>query len=157
MGRLGFFTFISRQLTKQPPVLKADLTGKTVLVLGANTGLGFEATKHFATMNPARLILACRSQSRGQAALDSMLQPFLLCTVFDPPPELQADTGYSKAELWLVDLADFDSVKQFADRFESDGGRLDILVENAAIAASTYKPTKDGWEASFVHPSINLN
>ncbi|KAJ7368410.1 hypothetical protein DFH08DRAFT_676159 [Mycena albidolilacea] len=133
MGRLGFFTFISRQLTKQPPVLKADLTGKTVLVLGANTGLGFEATKHFATMNPARLILACRSQSRGQAALD----------------KLQADTGYSKAELWLVDLADFDSVKQFADRFESDGGRLDILVENAAIAASTYKPTKDGWEASL--------
>jgi retinol dehydrogenase-12 len=65
-------------------------------------------------------------------------------------PELKAATGYTKAELWIIDLADFTSVKLFADRFEQDGGRLDILVENAAITASTYVATKDGWESSFV-------
>ena len=54
-----------------PPVAQADLTGKTVVVIGANTGLGYEATKHFATMNPQRLILACRSQQRGAAAVES--------------------------------------------------------------------------------------
>ncbi|KAJ7816967.1 hypothetical protein B0H14DRAFT_2843855, partial [Mycena olivaceomarginata] len=117
------------------PVVKANLTGKTVLVLGANTGLGFEATKHFASMNPGRIILACRSQNRGRAAVD----------------KLQAETGYAKGELWLVDLADFDSVKRFTDKFESDG---DILVENAAISTGTYNATKDGWETSFVHLSI---
>ncbi|KAF7369525.1 WW domain-containing oxidoreductase [Mycena venus] len=131
--RRTFWNFISDQWSKQQPVLKVDLTGKTVLVLGANTGLGFEATKHFATNNPARLILACRSQSKGQAALN----------------KLKTATGYSKAELWIVDLAEFESVKQFADRFERDGGRLDILVENAAVAAPKYEATKDGWEASL--------
>jgi short-subunit dehydrogenase involved in D-alanine esterification of teichoic acids len=69
--RLGIWAVIVSQWSKQKPVVKADLTGKTVVVLGANTGLGFEATKHFATMNPGRLILACRSQSKGQAAVDS--------------------------------------------------------------------------------------
>ncbi|KAJ7673613.1 short-chain dehydrogenase [Mycena rosella] len=125
--------FIKSQLAKPAPVVTADLTGKTVVVLGANTGLGFEATKHFAKMNPGRLILACRSETRGQAALD----------------RLKAGTGYKKAELWIVDLANFASVKQFADKFERDGGRLDILVENAAILPFKYESTKDGWESAL--------
>ncbi|KAJ6616967.1 hypothetical protein B0H10DRAFT_2434660 [Mycena sp. CBHHK59/15] len=132
--RLTLWDFIKNQFKKQPPVAKADLTGKTVVVLGANTGLGFEAAKHFATMNPGRLILACRSPNKGQAAIE----------------KLKAATGYAKAELWIIDLADFDSVKHFTDKFEKDGGRLDILVENAAIAPSDkYEPTKDGWETAL--------
>lgn len=51
------------------PVPAADLTGKTVVVTGANVGLGFEAAKHFAAMKPARLIIACRSQEKGEIAL----------------------------------------------------------------------------------------
>ncbi|KAJ7893281.1 hypothetical protein B0H13DRAFT_2037540 [Mycena leptocephala] len=131
--RRGVWDFVRDQFTTQQPVVKADLTGKTIIVLGANTGLGFEAAKHFATMNPGRLILACRNQNRGQAAVE----------------KLQAATGYMNAELWIVDLADFESVKQFADKFEQDGGRLDILVENAAIVTDKYEPTKDGWETAL--------
>lgn len=56
-----------------PPVVKVDLTGMVVVVVGANTGLGFEAAKHLAGMNPARLILACRNPSKGQEALSSAL------------------------------------------------------------------------------------
>jgi NAD(P)-dependent dehydrogenase (short-subunit alcohol dehydrogenase family) len=66
--RRGAWDFVMDQFTTQQPVVKADLTGKTIIVLRANTGLGFEAAKHFATMNPRRLILASRSQNRGQAA-----------------------------------------------------------------------------------------
>ncbi|KAJ7762987.1 hypothetical protein B0H16DRAFT_504467 [Mycena metata] len=125
---------IRDQFTPQPPVAKADLTGKTVLVVGANTGLGFEAAQHFAKMNPGLLILACRSESRGQAALE----------------KLKANTGCTTAEVWIVDLADFASVKQFCDKFErEDGRRLDILVLNAAILAEKYEPTKDGWETAL--------
>jgi NAD(P)-dependent dehydrogenase (short-subunit alcohol dehydrogenase family) len=69
--RLSFWSFVVEQWKPQPPVVKADLTDKTVIVLGANTGIGFEATKHFATMNPGRIILACRSQSKGEAAIES--------------------------------------------------------------------------------------
>ena len=60
-----------RSQVKPGPVLRADLTGKTVIVIGANTGLGFETAKHLATMNPSRLILACRSKEKGEAALQS--------------------------------------------------------------------------------------
>ncbi|KAJ7663850.1 hypothetical protein DFH06DRAFT_1087663 [Mycena polygramma] len=129
---LRILVIVADQWATQPPVVKVDLTGKTVIVLGANTGLGFEAAKHFATMNPGRLILACRSESRGQTALEN----------------LKASTGYLKAELWIIDLASFDSVKRFADKFERDGGRLDILVENAAIGRAKPELTKDGWDVS---------
>jgi NAD(P)-dependent dehydrogenase (short-subunit alcohol dehydrogenase family) len=57
-------------------------------------------------------------------------------------------TNTSVAECWIVDLADFKSISAFADRFENEGGgRLDILVENAALATKKFETTKDGWEA----------
>ena len=55
-----------------PPVEMIDLSAKTVLVVGANVGIGLEASKHFARMQPARLIIACRSESKGRAALAGM-------------------------------------------------------------------------------------
>ncbi|KAJ7284621.1 hypothetical protein C8J57DRAFT_1053099 [Mycena rebaudengoi] len=117
----------------QPPVTKADLTGKTICVLGANTGIGFEAIKHFVSMNPGRIIMACRSQARGQEAV----------------AKIKAETGYDRAELWIIDLADVASVKRFRDQFEKDGGQLDILVGNAAVEPGRYIETKDGWESTL--------
>ncbi|KAJ7792313.1 hypothetical protein B0H14DRAFT_3115225 [Mycena olivaceomarginata] len=135
--RFSLWSFIVDQRSRQPPVLKVDLTGKTVVVVGANTGLGFEATKHFATMNPGRLILA--------SAYSGLQKPKQRAG-----GELKAETGYAKPELWIVDLAKFGSVRQFADKFERDGGRLDILVENAAVALFEYSATTgDNWETSL--------
>jgi retinol dehydrogenase 12 len=68
MVKFGFSTLVWDQFTSLPPVLTADLKGKSVLVVGANAGIGFEAAKHFAHMNPARLILACRSEERANKA-----------------------------------------------------------------------------------------
>ncbi|KAG6913520.1 hypothetical protein DXG01_006207 [Tephrocybe rancida] len=133
MGQLTMFNMVREQLAASPPVPTADLTRKTVMVLGANTGLGFEASKHFALMKPRRLILACRSKERGEAAVE----------------KLEKETGYKGAELWMVDLSDFSSVTAFADKFEQDGGRLDILVENAALATKKYTKTVDGWESTM--------
>ncbi|KAJ7069400.1 hypothetical protein C8F01DRAFT_1207113 [Mycena amicta] len=136
LGPLGWLGF---QRRKPIPLveLEADLTGKTVLVLGANAGLGLEAATHFARMNPARLILACRSESRGKIAVEKI--------------KAAVDAKYHNAlELSIVDLADFASVTRFADKFESeDNTRLDILVENAAIMSYDYQSTKDGFEASL--------
>jgi len=61
--------FIQDQFWKVEPAVFADLTGKTVVVIGANVGLGFETAKHFASMNPKRLVLGCRSPEKGQAAV----------------------------------------------------------------------------------------
>ncbi|KAJ7459715.1 hypothetical protein FB451DRAFT_1563441 [Mycena latifolia] len=130
MARFTLLGFIKSQYATRPPVEKVDLTGKTVMIIGANAGLGFEAAKHFASMKPGRLILACRSQSKGQAALE----------------KLRAETRCTTAELWIVDLAEFASVKRFADKFEQDGGRLDILLANAAVILPKYERSTDGWE-----------
>lgn len=116
-----------------PPVEVADLTGKTIVVTGANTGMGLEAAKHFARMNPTRLILACRSEERGNAALST----------------IKETTGCQTAELWLLDLSKFSSVIAFANKFEVEGVKLDILVANAAVGKTVYETTSDGWEETF--------
>ncbi|KAG6877071.1 hypothetical protein C0993_010531 [Termitomyces sp. T159_Od127] len=138
MGKAGIMAFLREQLATVPPVETADLNGKTVMVIGANVGLGLEATKHFARMNPARLILACRSRSKGEAAIQ----------------KIQQETGYEAAELWIVDLSEFSSVVAFADKFEKDGGRLDILLANAAVLPGKYMSTSDGWERTQLSLSL---
>ena len=55
-----------------PPITKVDLSGKVIVVTGANTGLGYDAAKHFAGMNPKKLILACRNEEKGKQALKSV-------------------------------------------------------------------------------------
>ncbi|KAJ7810039.1 hypothetical protein B0H14DRAFT_3758461 [Mycena olivaceomarginata] len=99
--KLTVWKAMKGQFNKLPPVAKADLTGKTVVVIGANTGLGFESVKHFAGMNPGRL------------------------HCLQKPDE------------------------DFADKFDKDGGRLDILVENAGVTRPKYEATTDGWETSL--------
>jgi len=119
---------------------KADLRGKTVIVVGSNTGLGFETAKHLASMmidsegTKGRLILACRSVERGNDALEA----------------IKTSTGFSGCEVWRVDLTTFASVKGFADKFEKDGGGcLDLLVVNSAISTFDYVRTEDGWESTL--------
>ncbi|KAH9177633.1 hypothetical protein EDB89DRAFT_2218277 [Lactarius sanguifluus] len=129
MGQLTFLNFVGDQLWKVHPVVHVDLSGKTVVVVGANVGLGFEAAKHFASMNPKRLVLGCRSQEKGQAAVQA----------------IQA-IGFKNAELALVDLSRFASVSAFADAFIRDGSQIDILVYNAGVASPNYVSTSDDWE-----------
>ncbi|KAF9526085.1 short-chain dehydrogenase [Crepidotus variabilis] len=141
--QISFLQFIRNQLATVPPVTTQDLTGKTVVVVGANAGIGYEATKHFAKMNPGRLVLACRSKARGEEALEKIKQ----------------ETGYTTAELRLVDLTSFESVNTFAAAFNKEVDRLDILLLNAAILPQVEIPTtKDGWEMSFqtnhISPSL---
>ncbi|PBK67947.1 short-chain dehydrogenase [Armillaria solidipes] len=123
---------IADQTRPMPAVVTADLSGKTLVLIGANAGLGFEAAKHFARMNPARLVLTARDEAKGKQAL----------------AQIQNDTGYSKAELWIIDLADFNSVIAFADKAERELDRLDILVESAGMMTWKYEQV-DGWERTL--------
>lgn len=84
----------------------------------SSIGLGLEAARHIARMNPALLILACRSVERGQEAVRDILS---------------TTRSKSRIECWQLDLADFSSVQSFAKRLQGkDGnGRLDVMLENA--------------------------
>jgi hypothetical protein len=145
-----FSTFVRDQLWKVDPVVRVDLTGKTVVIVGANVGLGFEAAKHFASMNPKRLVLACRSQEKGQAAVQGKSGQMGLLRNFNSPSlglAVQKATGFKNAELALVDLSKFASVSAFADAFIRDGvSQIDILVYNAGVMGQSYGSTGDGWE-----------
>jgi retinol dehydrogenase 12 len=61
--------------TPQPRVVTADLTGKVVAIVGANIGLGFEASKHVALVNPC---LGVRTKERGNEAIRSEFNFFNL-------------------------------------------------------------------------------
>ncbi|KAH9479740.1 Short-chain dehydrogenase/reductase phmF [Psilocybe cubensis] len=127
-----FFDFVRAQWTTIPPVQKQDLSGKTVIVTGGNTGIGLEVVRNFARMNPAKLILTSRSQKRGE----------------EVAAQIRGETGCASVEAWALELAEFASVRAFCDKFERECDRLDILVENAGIATVNPDFTKDGWELS---------
>ena len=60
---------------------------------------------------------------------------------------MKSETGYESAELWIIDLARISSVVDFAERFEKEGGRIDILLLNAATGvAPGQQLTADGYE-----------
>ena len=145
-------SFVVDQWSTVPAVENVDLTGKTVVIVGANAGIGFEAAKHVARMNPAKLILACRSESKGVAAVSGEFPPSALfpCSCLQ---EIESATGFKSCELWIVDLADFSSVTRFAERFQRECDRLDILIMNAAILPWGYEETVDGWESRSVFMS----
>ncbi|TFK23420.1 retinol dehydrogenase 12 [Coprinopsis marcescibilis] len=125
--------FIRSQRAAVPTVTTADLTGKTVLVIGANTGIGYQAAKHFADMN-GKVVIACRSKERGEAAVT----------------KLKEETGRTTGiELRLVDLAKFSSVSEFCSSFAKEEERLDVLVANAGIVNNDYSETDDGWESTI--------
>ncbi|KAK0458363.1 uncharacterized protein EV420DRAFT_1270603 [Desarmillaria tabescens] len=124
--------WVADQTRPMPAVATANLSGKTLVLIGANAGLGFEAAKHFARMNPARLVLTARDEAKGKDAL----------------ARVQKETGYTKAELWITDVANFSSVIAFADRAERELDRLDILVENAGMATWEYEQV-EGWEKTL--------
>ncbi|PPQ75649.1 hypothetical protein CVT24_010592 [Panaeolus cyanescens] len=129
--------FFRSQWAKTPPVPREDLSGKTIVVIGANVGLGFEAAKHFASMNPGMLILACRDRKRGEGALQQIKQ----------------QTGCKNVHVWLVDLQDHGSIAAFAERFEKENVRLDVLVANAAVKPPSEKKAEagpGGWEITHL-------
>jgi NAD(P)-dependent dehydrogenase (short-subunit alcohol dehydrogenase family) len=106
-----------------------DLWGKTIIVTGANVGLGYEAVKMLAEKN-AKVILASRSMQRGEEARRSIM-------ALDP--DVQIDVRQ-------LDLADLQSIRNFADGFKKDYEKLDILLNNAGVMWCPYDRTKDGFE-----------
>lgn len=108
-----------------------DCTDKTVLITGANSGLGFEATKAFAA-NGATVIMACRSTDRGQQAATDIRDSV-------------GNTG-SLLNVRQCDLASLDSVESFATGVKQDYDAIDILCNNAGVMAIPRQETEDGFE-----------
>ncbi|KAL8980980.1 MAG: hypothetical protein Q9205_004094 [Flavoplaca limonia] len=109
--------FMYRQKTAHPaPVPFHDLSNQTVLVTGANIGIGMEATRQLMGFKVARVIMAVRTPAKGEEAKAQLLKTNPSCDV----------------QVWPLDMESFDSVIAFGQRAQQLD-RLDLVLLNAGV------------------------
>lgn len=109
-----------------------SFVSKTVLITGANTGLGFEAALKYAALGAAKLILGVRSIEKGNAAKAKIAQR----------------TGFNENAITLlqVDLSKFSSVQQFVKTLDDVTDQIDVVLLNAGVAPPRFTASEEGWE-----------
>ena len=105
--------------------------GKTVVITGANTGLGYETARVLSAQG-ARVLIACRSRQKAEDAIERM----------------QAHNGPVDVSHVPLDLGDLSSVRRCAEQLQSEE-RIDVLINNAGIMVPPYELTSDGFESQF--------
>ncbi|WP_274362827.1 oxidoreductase [Paenibacillus thermotolerans] len=109
-----------------------SMEGKTIVVTGGGSGIGFEAASVLASKG-AEVILAVRNEEKGNRAAK----------------QIHANDPHAKVSVMHLDLGDLSSVKQFAEQFSDRFNRLDVLINNAGVMIPPYRKTKDGFELQF--------
>lgn len=105
------------------------LDGKTVVITGANTGIGKETAIDLAKRG-ARVIMACRDMEKGQAALKEVVE----------------NSANEHVSLMKLDLSDSKSIREFADNVNKEEEKLHILLNNAGVMVCPFGKTADGFE-----------
>ncbi len=101
-----------------------DMTGRSAIVTGANSGIGRAAAHQFAGAG-ARVVLAVRDLDKGKAAATTML---------------------GETEVRRLDLASLDSIRAFAEAWQGD---IDLLINNAGVMVPPLSRTAEGFELQF--------
>jgi NAD(P)-dependent dehydrogenase (short-subunit alcohol dehydrogenase family) len=109
-----------------------DQTGRTAVITGANTGLGFETGAALAGRG-ARVVLAVRNLEKGKQAA----------------ARITAATPGAEVGLQELDLASLESVRAAAAQLRSDHDSIDLLINNAGVMYTPKSTTKDGFELQF--------
>lgn len=110
-----------------------DLSGKTYLITGGNSGIGYEAVRNFASRGAA-VILVCRNENKGRKALEN----------------IKLETGNDSLFLYVADFSSLSSVSRFAKRISGDFSKIDVLCNNVGGANATRMVTEEGFEITFV-------
>jgi NAD(P)-dependent dehydrogenase (short-subunit alcohol dehydrogenase family) len=108
-----------------------NLCGKTIMITGASSGLGFATAKRLAQAG-ARVIMAMRSG------------------IPEKGDEISATTGNPNVNMYFVDLLDFESILQLLAKLESDRVVLDMFISNAAMVPLKSRRTKQGLDEMFM-------
>ena len=109
-----------------------DLSGRTVIVTGANSGIGFAATRQMAAAG-ASVVMACRNADKARTAAEA----------------IRSSGVTGSVEVEIVDIGNLASVRDFAGRMNSSGRSIDILLNNAGVMALDKTQTPDGLEAQI--------
>ena len=116
-----------------PALVEPSLHGLTVLITGANTGVGFQAAIKLVMLGAAKVIIAVRSLAKGEAAKEQIGQ-------------VTGKTGV--VDVFELDMLDYSSIRAFADKINCLG-TLDVAILNAGIGAPEYAQSKYGWEKTL--------
>lgn len=108
------------------------LKGKSIIITGANSGIGYEAAKALSSQG-AHVILAVRNQKKGEEAAETII----------------SQNKAANVEVLSLNLADLDSVRTFVQEYSARYKTLDILINNAGVMIPPYQKTKDGFELQF--------
>lgn len=108
------------------------MQGKTVLVTGANQGIGKAAAIELARRG-AKVVLVSRSETKGLAALE----------------EVRSQAKGDAPRLLVADLASLADVRRLAASFKKEHDRLDVLLNNAGLIVPSFHTTVDGYEETF--------
>lgn len=103
-----------------------ELSGRTAIVTGANTGIGYEIAR-LLSWRGARVIMACRNLKKAEAAKD----------------KIKKTIPHGSLEVMKLDLGDLESIRRFADKFLTAYTNLDIIIHNAAIITNQFKQSAD--------------
>lgn len=116
------------------PQPTASFEGKTVIVTGANAGLGYEAALKFVALGAAKVILGVRSMSKGALACHQI-------------EERTQRKGI--VEAWELDMGRYSSIQQFASRASAELQRLDVAILNAGVASKEFIIGYEGWQTTL--------
>lgn len=108
-----------------------DQSGKTFIVTGANTGIGFEVASALAARR-ARVLLACRDEAKAEAAIS----------------KIRRKTPGADLAFLPLDLANLASVRKAAELAAREP-RIDVLINNAGVTVPTRQTTAQGFELQF--------
>ncbi|XP_067100430.1 retinol dehydrogenase 13-like isoform X1 [Osmerus mordax] len=129
---LNFCGVHRNHLTGGPCPSKATIKGKTVVITGANTGIGKETARELARRG-GRVIMGCRDMEKCE----------------DAAKEIRGKTLNPHVYAHHIDLASIKSIRQFAERIKQEEKRVDILINNAGVMRCPVGKTEDGFDVQF--------
>ncbi len=109
-----------------------NLSGKTAIVTGSNTGIGFETALDL-YQKGAKVYVACRNEEKALNAIKRM----------------KAQGGTGELVFGQLDLGSLSAVKEFSNKVLETESRLDLLINNAGIMIPPPSKTEDGFESQF--------
>ncbi|KAL9060578.1 MAG: hypothetical protein Q9162_000529 [Coniocarpon cinnabarinum] len=127
--------YLWRAARNPPADPQTSFDGQTVLITGANSGLGFEAAVKFVNLGVSRLIISVRSAAKGQVTKEAILKR----------------TGATNCAIHVLELdyTSYESIRAFAQKLETTFDTLDVAVLNAGVARPAYGTSQYGWELSI--------
>jgi NAD(P)-dependent dehydrogenase (short-subunit alcohol dehydrogenase family) len=123
---------MAKVLMCNPELFLQNLSDKTYIVTGGNSGIGFITAQQLAQQG-AHVIIACRRPTEGERAKQEILQ----------------NHASAKIEVMEMDLGNLDSIRSFAQKFLSEKTQLHGLVNNAGVMYTPFSRTKDGFETQM--------